>query len=851
MSTKEPPIRRTDRASEEAPDLQKEIARLRKPIAGESDLANAVNLMVREGDLYEKLPDNRVHCFACGHHCKINEGGRGICQVRYNVGGRLFVPRGYVAALQSDPIEKKPFFHVYPGSDALTFGMLGCDLHCGYCFSPETIVITDRGPMSLAEAFQSAPRVETKPDAEIAYPDALRAVAASGTWRRVEAVFKHPYRGKLAVIQPYYLPALRCTPDHRVYATDDPGRAPQPVQARQLTAKHYLAIPRRYGFSTPQVLDVAQELVHYRVTHRVPWGLSQQDREMIATATAHGETSRQIGLALGKSGSYIRHVRSKIARGRANDDRTNGPVIDESAVRFPKEHRPGIPLTISLDDDMARLLGYYCAEGSVVRSKSRPNSLVLNFSFSRQETEQAEEVKQLLHQCLGIEASFVSRATTFAVAAKKASAALLFKSLAGGRGNQKRVPPMLFDAPRSVVESFLDAYVQGDGHRYDNGKVSVTTVSADLAFGVAYLALKSGKLASLYDTPMPEEGRIQGRKVKRSPHQYTVVWYENSDLARRVVETEDYYLVPLREVNSVEYAGDVYNMQVEQEHNYLAGFFLVSNCQNWDISQALRDASAGRPPTMVTPKQLVELGQRSGAKVVASSYNEPLITSEWAVEVFKEATAQGLLCAYISNGNATREVLEYIRPYVSAYKIDLKSMRDKNYRQLGAPLQNILDGVKMVHAMGFWLEIVTLIVPGFNDSTEELLDAAQFIASLSHDIPWHVTAFHQDYKMTDHDNTATPTLIRAAEIGVEAGLNYVYAGNLPGQVGDYENTYCPNCRQLLIERFGYTILAYHITSEGTCPRCATRLAGIWPGEPREVRLGSADRWFMRRPRAVR
>lgn len=851
MSTNEAGTRRTDRSTEKAPDLRNEIAKLRKPISGESGLADAINLKVREGDLYERLPGGRVHCFACGHHCKINDGGRGICQVRYNVGGTLYVPRGYVAALQCDPIEKKPFFHVYPGSDALTFGMLGCDLHCGYCFTGDTVVVTDDGPKQLSKAFQAAPHVETKPDAEVAYPEGLRTIAASGNWRRVEAIFKHPYRGRIVVIRPYYLPPLRCTPDHRVFATDDVERAPTLIAAQQLTTKHYLAIPRHYSFATTQAIDVGRELGDHQTTYRVPWGLTVDDRAMIAAATASGETSRQIGAKLGTSGSYIRHVRGKISRGLANDTRTSGPLIDDNTVRFPNEHRPGIPLVIPLDSDMAHLLGYYCAEGSVVKSKVRPNSLVLNFSFSKDEEQQAEQVKQLLKKCLGIEAHLVSRETTCAVAANKASAALLFKSLSGGRGNEKRVPNVLFDATPTAVQAFLRAYVEGNGHLYANGKVSVTTVSAELAYGIALLALKLGHLPSLYDTPMPREGHIQGRKVKRSPHQYTVVWYENSEIARRVVETEDYYLVPLRSLDLVEYEGDVYNMQVEGEHNYLANLFAVSNCQNWDISQALRDSSAGRPPTSVTPKQMVELGKRNGAKVFASSYNEPLITSEWAVEIFKQAKANDFLCAYVSNGNATREVLEYIHPYVSAYKIDLKSMRDKNYRQLGAPLQNILDGAKMVHAMGFWLEIVTLIVPGFNDSTEELLDSAQFIASLSRDIPWHVTAFHQDYKMTDRDNTSRATLIRAAEIGIEAGLNYVYAGNLPGQAGEYENTYCPNCRQLLIERFGYTILNYRITGEGTCPRCRTKISGIWPTDPAGVRIGLADQWFARRPRSVR
>lgn len=378
---------------------------LRKPIAGDSALADTTNALVREGDLYEKLDSNRVHCYACAHQCKINDGGRGVCQVRYNVGGKLFVPHGYAAAIQSDPIEKKPYFHVLPSSDALTFGMLGCDLHCSYC-------------------------------------------------------------------------------------------------------------------------------------------------------------------------------------------------------------------------------------------------------------------------------------------------------------------------------------------------------------------------------------------------------------------------------------------------------------QNWDISQALRDPVSGRAPTRLSAEQMVQLAKKNGARAIVSSYNEPLITSEWAVEIFKLAKQQGLLCGYVSNGNATRETLEYIRPYVSAYKIDLKSMRDKNYRTLGAPLDHILDGIKMVHELGFWLEIVTLIIPGFNDSTEELLDAAQFIRSVSPDIPWHVTAFHKDYKMTDPDDTDVKTLIRAAEIGQEAGLRYVYAGNLPGRVGPYENTYCPKCNTVLIARVGYLITDYQITDLGACPKCGEKIPGIWHSTRDHVRLGQPDSWWTRAPRGV-
>lgn len=249
-------------------------------------------------------------------------------------------------------------------------------------------------------------------------------------------------------------------------------------------------------------------------------------------------------------------------------------------------------------------------------------------------------------------------------------------------------------------------------------------------------------------------------------------------------------------------------------------------CQNWEISQTLRDKNAGALPQAVTSAQLIEIAQRYGAQAVVSSYNEPLITSEWAVEIFQKAKKTGLLTGYVSNGNATREVLQYLRPHLDCYKIDLKTFQDKNYRVLGAVLQKVLDGIAMVHEMGFWLEVVTLIVPGFNDSDEELRQMAKFLVSLSPGIPWHVTAFHKDYKMTDPDNTPAETLIRAAEIGYEAGLHFVYTGNLPAQTGRFENTYCPGCGALLIERYGFAILQNRL-SDGHCPGCEQAIPGIW------------------------
>jgi len=250
-------------------------------------------------------------------------------------------------------------------------------------------------------------------------------------------------------------------------------------------------------------------------------------------------------------------------------------------------------------------------------------------------------------------------------------------------------------------------------------------------------------------------------------------------------------------------------------------------CQNWLTSQALRDDAAVSPPNVVTADRLVAMAKAYGASMVGSSYNEPLITAEWAVEVFRKARPEGFRTAFISNGNATPQVLDYLRPWTDCYKIDLKSMSDRNYRQLGGVVDNILDTVKMVHERGFWEEIVTLVIPGFNDSEDELKRAADFIASVSPDIPWHVTAFHQDYHMQDNANTTAEQLVRACEIGRDAGLRYVYAGNLPGRVGRWENTYCPHCDELLVERYGYLIRQMRVTSDGQCPKCSTRIPGVW------------------------
>ena len=271
--------------------------------------------------------------------------------------------------------------------------------------------------------------------------------------------------------------------------------------------------------------------------------------------------------------------------------------------------------------------------------------------------------------------------------------------------------------------------------------------------------------------------------------------------------------------------------------------FKCDFCQNYPSSQAPRfhkpepsdgwEAPSGPGlaggTEAVRPEELVEAARTSGARIVVSTYNEPLITAEWAAEIFTGAKAAGLRCGFVSNGYATEEALQYLRPLVDLYKVDLKTFNPDNYsRTIGGKLEHVLNAVKRIHELGFWLEIVTLQIPGFNDSPAETDAIAAFIAGVSKDIPWHITAFHPDYRMTDRAATAPASLEKAREAGLRKGLKYVYTGNVPGRGS--EDTGCPSCGRALVRRRGFTVLENSVKlsgQAGSCPACSAPIPGGW------------------------
>ncbi|MFQ6059063.1 MAG: AmmeMemoRadiSam system radical SAM enzyme [Anaerolineae bacterium] len=248
--------------------------------------------------------------------------------------------------------------------------------------------------------------------------------------------------------------------------------------------------------------------------------------------------------------------------------------------------------------------------------------------------------------------------------------------------------------------------------------------------------------------------------------------------------------------------------------------FKCDFCQNWQISQLSKRWQGEFPGEHLPPREVVAQAVRTGCSSVAYTYTEPTIFFEYAYDTAVLAHEKGLLNVFVTNGYQTPEAIEVMVGVIDAANIDLKSFSDDHYKRVcGGRLQPVLDSIQLMHDRGIWVEVTTLVVPGLNDSDEELTQIARFLAGISPDLPWHISRFHPNYKMTDRPSTPIATLHRAVEIGQEAGLRYVYVGNVWGD--EYEHTYCPQCGSVVIRRLGYQTRSF--LKGDRCPRCETRI----------------------------
>jgi pyruvate formate lyase activating enzyme len=248
-------------------------------------------------------------------------------------------------------------------------------------------------------------------------------------------------------------------------------------------------------------------------------------------------------------------------------------------------------------------------------------------------------------------------------------------------------------------------------------------------------------------------------------------------------------------------------------------------CQNWEISQWPREHVGPLLGTPTTPAEIVASTLAAGCQSIAYTYTEPTIFFELALDTCRLAAEAGLKNIFVTNGYMTAEALAMVAPVLHAANIDLKGFTDSFYRKVcGATLAPVLDTVQRMHERGIWVEVTTLLIPGRNDTDEELRLVADWLAGIDRNIPWHLSAFYPAYKMLDVPSTAVRTLLRAAAIGEAAGLRFVYIGNVPGD--RWQNTRCPECSRQLVHRRGFAVLDHSIV-DGRCPSCRTAIPGLW------------------------
>jgi pyruvate formate lyase activating enzyme len=227
----------------------------------------------------------------------------------------------------------------------------------------------------------------------------------------------------------------------------------------------------------------------------------------------------------------------------------------------------------------------------------------------------------------------------------------------------------------------------------------------------------------------------------------------------------------------------------------------------------------------VSPSKIISLAKQNRCRSISYTYTEPTIYFEYAYETARQAHQEGIKNIFVTNGYMSEESLVTIRPYLDAANVDLKSFKEKFYKEIcGAKLEPVLENLKRMRQMGIWVEITTLAIPTMNDSNQEIEEIAQFIVSLGSEVPWHISAFYPTYKMLNLSRTPSSTIHRAREIGMKAGLKYVYCGNIPGEEG--EDTFCPQCGQKVIERIGFQVTINNVVN-GTCRHCQGKIDGIW------------------------
>ena len=798
------------------------------------DVNDRIEEPLHPGRWWHRLDDGRIQCDLCPRECKLHEGQRGACFVRARVNDAMVLTTyGRSSGFCVDPIEKKPLNHFLPGSAVLSFGTAGCNLACKFCFHPATWIATSDGMRRIGDLFEACTDRVSLEGGSAAFPEGLEVWTRDARPARVGKIFSRLHAGELVALRAACCPPILATPNHGIFAAHRSDLSTiRKVPAGELTRDHFLVVPKRQSSTADVVISTRDWLSRLDIPRHAARP-RRVESEILEEAMRAGLASAEIGAALGYHPAYVRKLRGAMARGALAPCESPREVTLSTVngrVRFLGEKGDGVVESLVLTADLAWLLGIFCAEGSITTHPSRPNSALLSFCFGPHEDELIARTARLLAGAFQARPLIVARPTTTTVEVGQTSVARLFEALCGRGAHNKQVPPPLLGAPAPVMRAFLEGYLAGDGHRTATHAVGLT-VSERLALGLFELGLHLGLLPTYFEHTPAATKEIEGRTVSQS--KFYIVRYlrkrfdpgvDTRPERSRWRETEAAFLVPLRRIDRIPYAGPVYNLEVDDpDHSYLAPFLAVANCQNWDISKS-RDMD--RLMDSASPEAIALAAKESGCRSVAFTYNDPVIFAEYAMDAADACREAGILTVAVTAGYISPEPRREFYAKMDAANVDLKGFSDEFYVKLtGAHLTPVLDTLAYIqHETKTWQEITTLLIPGRNDSDAELRAEAKWIyRELGPDVPLHFTAFHPDFKMTDLPATPAATLTRARRIAMDEGLRYVYTGNVHDTEGG--TTFCPSCSSALVVRDWHRIEDYRITADGKCPDCGTAIAG--------------------------
>ena len=786
-------------------------------------------MIMHAAELYRQMPGKAVSCNLCQRRCYIKNGERGFCRVRENRDGKLFsLNYGKCVSYCNDPIEKKPFYHFMPGSQVFSFAAAGCNFRCEHCFTEGTFVCIKNGVIVFNELFENGvPERKAFDGTELMVPGHQRAYGASGKLQKIVRVSRHYYDGPTLVIKAAYLPPVECTPDHDLLVFK--GGHLQKIAACGVRKGDILVVPKLKRARTSKSIKLSEILGRIKASAKKS-GKKTALKNMgeIVKMKMTGATSRQIAARFSLHPAYVRTFLSKY-RKHGESIACNQEISlkkKDGKVRFNYGKGCELADEIQITEDLAALLGFFCAEGSFSKCPERPNSYSMRFCLGKTETGLAAEIMDRFSRVFKTKLVMENCRTTLVLRCSSSILALFFGVACGRSAYEKKVPGFIFDSDDSIIREFLIAYNKGDGwNKKGNHPLSVDTVSKRLAIGVFSLFLRLEILPFYHEYTPPENTVIERRKVRQSTLYYVKLYSEEmrarfekrkpAGIRRRNYgENDSFFFVPVKKITERNYSGYVYNMEVEGEHSYLANFVGVANCQNWEISQP-----KGIFGQEIPPQGLVDLAIAHKSVGIAYTYIEPTIFYEYAKDTALLAREKGLYNVFVTNGYQTPETIGTLS-WLDSARIDLKAFDDKFYTKIcgGAHLEPVLKSIKLLHSK-MHVEIITLLIPTLNDSDEEIRALSKWVKELDADIPLHFTGYYPSNRMTI-PSTPAETLLRARKIAMGEGLKYVYTGNRPGDEG--ESTYCPACGCCVIKRFGFKVLENRLLG-GKCPGCRASL----------------------------